>query len=53
VERVRWTVLSRTKDDDGETTTWLVEVGKPQEQTNARDEQGQGDDEARTDEGRE
>ena len=50
---VKWTVLSREQDDDGETTTWLVDFRKPQEQAPARDDdRAEGDDKARTDEGR-
>ncbi len=48
----KWTVLSRTKDADGETTTWLVDFAKPQEQGARDDDHDQDDDTARTDEGR-
>ena len=37
---------------DGETTTWLVDFGKPRQQDRARDDD-QDDEETRDDEGRE
>lgn len=38
-----WTVLSRTNDDQGETTTWLVDLDALQEPEHD-DDRAQGDD---------
>ncbi len=47
-----WEVLSRTKDKHGETTTWLVDFRKPQEQMSAHDDEQDQDDDARVHERR-
>jgi hypothetical protein len=46
-----WEVLSRTTDTAGETTTWLVDVGTPQEQDRIRDDDQDDDDTGRRGEG--
>ena len=45
-QMARWTVLDRTSDEQGETTTWLVETEEP-ERSQPGDDNRQGQEQDR------